>query len=159
MKYTYKYISPIGNITIIYDDNSLFELYFNEEKENANYINNKVIKATIQWLDDYFEGNKSKINIPIKLIGSDFQLKVWKILSEIPYGKTISYGEIAKTIAKTKGIERMSSQAIGNAVGRNPISIIIPCHRVIGKDGNLTGYSGGIDIKRKLLEIENQKIN
>lgn len=90
----------------------------------------------------------------ISFIGTPFQKSVWKILVDIPYGKTITYGEISKILAKKRNIKSMSSQAVGNAVGHNPISIIVPCHRVIGSNGELTGYAGGIDKKRKLLKLE-----
>ena len=92
------------------------------------------------------------------MTGTPFQLSVWKILQQIPYGKTVTYGEIAKEIAREKGLSRMSAQAVGGAVGHNKISIIVPCHRVIGKDGSLTGYAGGIDKKMKLLDLEGVKL-
>ena len=100
------------------------------------------------------EKKHGNTELPLRPMGTEFRRLVWKFLLEIPYGKTITYGEISKKIAKAKNIEKMSAQAIGGAVGHNPISIIIPCHRVIGANGSLTGYAGGIEIKRKLLEIE-----
>ena len=103
-----------------------------------------------EWLDEYFNGLNPRIDFKLKLDGTNFQLKVWKILSEIPYGETVTYGEIAQKISPT-----MSAQAVGGAVGHNPISILIPCHRVLGADGKLTGYAGGIDKKIELLKIEN----
>lgn len=117
-----------------------------------------LIKAK-EWLDRYFNKEKMTIqDMPLAPIGGEFRQMVWKKLCEIPYGKTTTYGEIAKQIAKEMGKKTMSAQAIGNAVGHNPISIIIPCHRVIGKNGDLTGYAGGIDKKIKLLQIENASI-
>ena len=91
---------------------------------------------------------------PIHMIGTPFQLSVWKILTEIPYGKATTYGEIAKQIAEERGLKRMSAQAVGGAVGHNEISIIVPCHRVVGTNGSLTGYAGGINIKKELLKLE-----
>ncbi len=115
-----------------------------------------VFKSANLWLKKYFSGENPPIsNVPIKpLVGTQFQKIVWKILLEIPYGSTITYGEIAREAARRLGKLKMSAQAVGQAVGQNPISIIIPCHRVIGANGNLTGYRGGIDVKIKLLEIE-----
>ena len=110
-------------------------------------------------VDRYFaKENPSIKEIPLAPIGGEFRQKVWKILCEIPYGKTTTYGEIAKRIAKEMDKEKMSAQAVGNAVGHNPISIIIPCHRVVGKYGSLTGYAGGIEKKRILLELERGKV-
>lgn len=115
-----------------------------------------VFKSANLWLKKYFSGENPPIsNVPIKpLEGTPFQKIVWKILLEIPYGSTATYGEIAREAARRLGKLKMSAQAVGQAVGQNPISIIIPCHRVIGANGNLTGYNGGIDVKIKLLEIE-----
>ena len=106
------------------------------------------------WLDLYFSGQKPDFLPPLYSEGTAFQKSVWEILLQIPYGKTISYGEIAHQLAEKRGIPRMSAQAVGGAIGRNPIAIIIPCHRVEGADGSLTGYAGGIDKKVKLLELE-----
>ena len=94
------------------------------------------------------------ISLPLAPMGGDFRKEVWKILCKIPYGKTATYGEIAKEIADKRGVLKMSAQAVGNAIGHNPISIIVPCHRVVGQNGNLTGYAGGIDKKLKLLCLE-----
>lgn len=107
-----------------------------------------------RWLTIYFSGREPDFIPPLHIIGSTFQLAVWEILRKIPYGKTTTYGEIAKTIARQQGLPRMSAQAVGGAVGHNEISIIIPCHRVVGTNGSLTGYAGGIDKKVKLLNLE-----
>ena len=107
-----------------------------------------------RWLDIYFSGREPGFAIPLHLIGSDFQKDVWEILLTIPYGKTMTYGEIAKQVAAEKGLPHMSAQAVGGAVGRNKISIIVPCHRVVGTNGSLTGYAGGIHKKVKLLQLE-----
>ena len=120
----------------------------------------QVFENTKKWLDRYFaKENPSIKEIPLAPIGGEFRQKVWKILCEIPYGQTITYGEIAKRIAKQMNKEKMSAQAVGNAVGHNPISIIIPCHRVIGKNGSLTGYAGGIERKKMLLELEKENVD
>ena len=107
-----------------------------------------------KWLTEYFAGCEPKVNVPLQFTGSDFQESVWKILQNIPYGSLITYGYIAREIAAQLGVTRMSAQAVGGAVGRNPLCIIIPCHRVIGADGSLTGYGGGMWRKVRLLELE-----
>lgn len=159
--YQYNYLSPIGPLTLISDGKSLTNLYIKGQKSflstNNTYIEKsdlEVFLTSKKWLDMYFRGEVPNIKINLKLEGSEFQKKVWNILLEIPYGKVITYKDIAKIIAQERGIKKMSAQAVGSAVGRNPISIIIPCHRVIGSNGNLTGYNGGIDLKRKLFIIE-----
>lgn len=124
-----------------------------EENNNLDII--KLIKC---WLDNYFDKKNPQINnLPLKLNGSKFNQEVWKILKTIPYGQTTTYGEIAKKVALKLNKEKMSARAVGNAVAHNPISIIIPCHRVLGKNNKITGYAGGIDKKIKLLQLENIK--
>ncbi|MGN0733289.1 MAG: methylated-DNA--[protein]-cysteine S-methyltransferase [Emergencia sp.] len=113
-----------------------------------------VFEQTRRWLDIYFEGREPDFTPPLHLIGTDFRKEVWDILKQIPYGQTKTYGEIAEELAARRGIRRMSAQAVGGAVGHNNISIIVPCHRVIGADGSLTGYAGGTDIKAELLRLE-----
>ena len=113
-----------------------------------------VFERTKKWLDSYFSGHNPDFIPPICLKGTSFQEDVWEILNRIPYGKVISYGEIARQIAEKRGLKRMSAQAVGGAVGRNPIAIIVPCHRVIGSNGSFTGYAGGLDKKTELLKIE-----
>ena len=114
-----------------------------------------VFYAAKKWLDRYFAGEKPTIaELPLAPIGNEFRQGVWKILREIPYGKVITYGDIARKMAVQMGRPTMSAQAVGGAVGHNPISIIIPCHRVVGTNGSLTGFSGGITVKTKLLELE-----
>ena len=167
MLYKTYYKSPIGNLILVSDGDNLVGLYMENQKYYLNGIkqeltskdNLQVFENTKKWLDRYFaKENPSIKEIPLAPIGGEFRQKVWKILCEIPYGKTTTYGEIAKRIAKEMDKEKMSAQAVGNAVGHNPISIIIPCHRVVGKDGNLTGYAGGIERKRILLELERRKV-
>ena len=167
MLYKTYYKSPVGNLMLVSDGDNLVGLYMENQKYYLNGLkqeltskdNLQVFENTKKWLDRYFEKEKPSIKeIPLAPIGGEFRQKVWKILCEIPYGQTITYGEIAKKIAKEMHKEKMSAQAVGNAVGHNPISVIIPCHRVVGKDGNLTGYAGGIERKRILLELERGKV-
>ena len=159
------YKSHVGEILIIIENGYLVGLYFVGQKHfieiNRNdYVvddNNELIKRTKEFLDVYFSGLNPKIeNIPLFLKGTNFQKLVWDELLNIPYGETRSYGDIAKKIALKMHKEKMSSRAVGSAIGKNPISIIVPCHRVIGKNGALTGYAGGIDKKRFLLNLENK---
>ena len=113
-----------------------------------------VFHSAVLWLGIYFRSEDPQFLPPILLEGTPFQKSVWELLLQIPYGKTVSYGEIAKTLAERRGIARMSAQAVGGAVGRNPIALIVPCHRVIGADGSLVGFGGGIERKRRLLYLE-----
>lgn len=163
MIYTSFYKSPIGEILLASKDNKLIGAWIEGqkyylEKLDCNIQENDTEEILIKakkWLDRYFNLEKPDIReLTLAPIGGEFRQRVWKILCQIPYGETITYGEIAKQIAKEMGKVKMSAQAVGGAVGHNPISIIIPCHRVIGVNGNLTGYAGGIDIKRKLLKLE-----
>ena len=162
MQYTDTYESPMGRITIAGDGESLTGLWFDGQKYFAVTLAKEheekmlpVFEETDRWLDIYFQGKEAEFLPPVSFAsGSEFRQEVWKILLSIPYGKTMTYGEIAACIAKQRGLTRMSAQAVGGAVGHNPISIIVPCHRVVGTDGSLTGYAGGIDKKIKLLELE-----
>lgn len=129
------------------------ELSFHADRE-AKGANLSVFAQTKHWLDDYFAGKVPGELPPISLQGTAFQKEVWDILLTIPYGKTMSYGEIAAILAGRRGISRMSAQAVGGAVGKNPVGILVPCHRVIGTDGSLTGYAGGLDKKEYLLKLE-----
>ena len=164
MHYISKYSSPIGGITLGRDGKHLTGLWFDGQKYFGStlpteYAENPlpVFEQTKNWLDCYFNGEIPDRLPPLSLHGSPFRLAVWDILKRIPYGEVITYGDIAKKIALQKGIESMSAQAIGGAVGHNPISILIPCHRVVGANGSLTGYAGGIDKKIALLTLE--KVN
>ncbi|WP_290776380.1 methylated-DNA--[protein]-cysteine S-methyltransferase [Anaerofustis sp.] len=168
MIYTKYYSSPIGKILMASKNNKLIGLWIEGQKY---YLSN--LKASLEekndditltkaeiWLNKYFKGEKPDIkDLDLNPIGSEFRQSVWKILCNIPYGKTTTYNDIAKEIAKQKGIEKMSAQAVGGAVGHNPISIIIPCHRVVGTNGSLTGYAGGIDKKIFLLKHEKVDMN
>lgn len=161
MQYITTFESPLGRIWLAADEAGLTGLWFegqkyfalhpdpeNEEKEIP------VLTLAKKWLDVYFSGREPDASVPLHLTGTSFQNEVWKILLKIPYGQTATYGGIAKKIAQKRGIARMSPQAVGGAVGHNKISIIVPCHRVIGADGGLTGYAGGIDKKAALLILE-----
>ncbi len=161
MKYVKNYSSPIGKIILISDGKCLTELMLGKQVNSFRFADEEYREAALEiftqaeaWLDIYFSGNIPGFMPPIHLSGTEFQMAVWEILLSIPYGKTVTYGEIADKIARQRGSKRMSAQAVGNAVGRNPIGIMIPCHRVIGKNGKLVGYAGGIEIKEKLLKIE-----
>lgn len=161
MQYTTTYQSPVGEILLAADEIGLTGLWFDGEKYYAWNLDEKheekeipVFVEVKRWLDIYFSGREPDFMPPMHMLGTDFQKEVWEILRMIPYGKTITYGEIAAKIAKKRGLTRMSAQAVGNAVGRNELSILIPCHRVVGTNGNLTGYAGGIDKKIVLLKLE-----
>jgi len=161
MQYTRYYSSPLGEILLAADDQGLAGLWFVGQKYYAKCLeadheekDTAILDAACEWLDTYFAGKDPGAFSPIHMIGTDFQKSVWKILQSIPYGKTTTYGEISKQIAAHEGLKHMSAQAVGGAVGRNEISIIIPCHRVVGSDGSLTGYAGGIDKKAALLKLE-----
>ena len=161
MTFTQYYDSPLGGILLAADEIGLTGLWFDGEKYYADNLpsdhveqETPVLAQTKHWLDVYFTGKEPDFIPPLHPIGSAFRQSVWEILLRIPYGRTTTYGEIARQIAKEQGISRMSAQAVGGAVGHNAISIIIPCHRVVGTNGSLTGYAGGMDKKRKLLELE-----
>lgn len=166
MKYYTFYISPVGKIMIAGDGDYITGLWIENQKyyaagidKNAQYSPNlNLFQCAGCWLDEYFSGvAMDNYDIPIRPTGSDFQRRVWHILRTVPYGRTITYGTIANEL--TKGTGRAASpRAVGGAVGRNPISIIIPCHRVIGANKALTGYAGGLDVKSKLLGLENIKL-
>ena len=157
-------IPQFGKILLASKDNKLIGLWIDGQKYFLGNLKEEmqekedeiIFVKTKKWLDRYFNGEKPKISeLDLAPMGNDFAKNVWKILCEIPYGEVTTYGEIAKKIAKIMNKDKMSAQAIGGAVGHNPISIIIPCHRVVGSNGSLTGYAGGIDKKIKLLEHEN----
>lgn len=161
MQYIHYYNSPIGLIIISADDIGLTGIWFEGQKYCEKYLEKEyiymktdVLQSTIDWLDTYFSGDQPTSAIPMHIMGSDFEKTVWKILKDIPYGYTKTYGEIAREIAEEKGIVRMSAQAVGGAVGRNRFAILIPCHRVLGAKGELTGYAAGIERKNYLLELE-----
>ena len=156
--------TPLGEVRLRSDGKSLTGLWFvgqvNDAKNNSD-IEMKddlpIFGQVETWLESYFSGKQTPIIFPLQPKGTIFQERVWKILQEIPYGETMTYGEIAQRIAKEKGVATYSAQAVGQAVGKNPISILIPCHRVLGKNGALTGYAGGVHRKEQLLRIERGK--
>lgn len=163
MYYKATYASPLGTITLACDDDHLVGLWVEGQKYHSAAISEELVEKddipvlhmAKKWLDRYFAGERPGISeLPLKPVGGEFRQAVWSILCEIPYGEVTTYGDIAKRIAVKMGKKSMSSQAVGGAVGHNPISIIIPCHRVVGSNGSLTGYAGGIQIKVKLLELE-----
>lgn len=157
------YDSPIGRLVLVGNEAALTGLWFEEQKyymgdlkqEPALNDSLELFEKVRDWLDRYFgKENPSAGELVLAPMGSKFRQEVWKILCEIPYGELTTYGEIAEKTAYKMNIKSMSAQAIGGAVGHNPISIIIPCHRVVGANGSLTGYAGGIDKKIRLLELE-----
>lgn len=163
MYYGTHYKSFLGDIFVASDEENIIGLWIGEQKYIDKTMPKKIVEKgdvpvlqkAVKWLDDYFTGKKPDIALlPLAPAGGEFRQCVWKILMEIPYGELTTYGAIAKEAAKRMGKERMSAQAVGGAVGHNPVSIIIPCHRVVGMNGNLTGYAGGIEKKIKLLEHE-----
>lgn len=165
------YNSPLGGITLACDEEGLTGLWFDGQKyfgggilkggakkeqgaEEKEGKRSPVLEQTVKWLDLYFSGRKPDFTPPLHLVGSEFRHAVWEMLLKIPYGQTTTYKELAGRIAEQRGIKTMSAQAVGGAVGHNPVSIIVPCHRVLGTDGSLTGYAGGIDKKISLLTLE-----
>lgn len=158
---TSHYASPLGGMLLAADNIGLAGLWFEGQKYFAQHLGGEheeketpVLVQAKQWLDVYFAGEEPDFAVPLHVTGTAFQNEVWKILCTIPYGQTMTYSEIAKQIAAKRGLARMSAQAVGGAVGHNPISIIVPCHRVVGTNGSLTGYAGGIDKKIQLLQLE-----
>ena len=166
MTYTQHYNSPLGDILLAADETGLTGLWLDGAKYFADNLpeahteqETSILLEAKHWLDLYFAGNKPDFMPPLHPIGSAFRQAVWNILLQIPYGQTMTYGEIARQLAKKQGRARMSAQAVGGAVGHNKISILIPCHRVVGTNGSLTGYAGGLDKKIKLLELEQADMN
>jgi len=169
MYYMTIYTAPVeglGKFSIVSDGDNITGIWMEGQKnfaatlKEAPEINDElpVFGVAKSWLDRYFSGEAPSISeIPMAPSGSDFRKLIWKLLCDIPYGETTTYGEIARKAAKILGKKSMSAQAVGGAVGHNPISVIIPCHRVIGSDGSLTGYAGGIEKKKILLNHENMQ--
>lgn len=166
IKYVCHYKSPLGDMIMASDSENLLMCLFDKQiigkeemfKNKRNFLL-PVFQDTIHWLDDYFQGKKPNFFPKIKLLGTDFQLKVWNILQQIPYAHLVTYKDVAQQIANQNTNKKVSCQAVGGAVGRNPISVIIPCHRVVGKNHSLVGYSGGLDLKINLLNIEKTDIS
>ena len=175
MDYVFEYISPLGKIYMASDGDALIGLWMEGQKyflqtmgPDAQEADLPIFRQTTAWLDAYFAGKRPQSGskraayalpeLPrLAPRGSEFRQRVWKLLLEIPYGEVTTYGALAKRLAEESGSASMSAQAVGGAVGHNPISILIPCHRVLGADGSLTGYAGGIEVKRRLLQLEGVK--
>lgn len=157
----WRYPSPLGGIFLAADDLGLTGLWFEGQTHDTDRLppeyreeQTPLLLETAHWLDIYFSGEAPGFLPPLHPAGTAFRQAVWQMLLEIPYGQTVTYGGLAARLARERGIPRMSAQAIGGAVGHNPIALIIPCHRVVGTNGSLTGYAGGLERKRKLLELE-----
>lgn len=151
-----RWMSPLGSVTIASDGSSVTGLWFDGQKHYGTTLvpepvlcDLPVFRETIAWLERYFSGDAPAVTPPLRLTGTPFQMAVWELLRGIPYGETVTYGELAQAMDPPT-----SPRAVGNAVGRNPISILIPCHRVMGAGGSLTGYAGGTDRKKALLQLE-----
>lgn len=155
------YESPLGSYVMAEEDGALAGLwlmgqkYFPKELPPAGAGEGEIFTLTRRWLDAYFAGRQPDVSaLPMAPKGSAFARRVWQLLLEIPYGQTVTYGGLAKRLAEQRGLAYMSAQAVGGAVGHNPISVIIPCHRVLGAKNQLTGYAGGLDVKTFLLKLE-----
>lgn len=165
MNYTWHYVSPLGGITLASDGEALIGLWFDGQKYFADTLDGTVEEMYLpvfaeacRWLDIYFSGRQPNFTPLLRMKTTPFRKAVWEVMLTIPFSKTMTYGEIALMVASQKGLRQKSAQAVGGAVGHNSISLIIPCHRVVGSDGSLTGYAGGIDKKVKLLEMEKADI-
>jgi methylated-DNA-[protein]-cysteine S-methyltransferase len=161
MEFTHHYVSPLGGITLASDGEALTGLWFDGQKYYADTLNLRhkekglpVFDEADRWLAIYFSGKEPAFTPKLRMKTTAFRKAVWEVLLTIPFGQIMTYGEIAAVLAKQKGVPHMSAQAVGGAVGHNAISLIIPCHRVVGAKGSLTGYAAGIDKKVKLLEME-----
>ena len=161
MVYTYSFPSPLGEMILVSDGTALTGLWFAGQRhlpplpspqEGGEIL--PVFVRTLRWLDDYFSGRAPGEAPPVRLEGTVFRREVWALLTEIPYGQTVSYGELARRLSERRGGSCVSARAVGGAVGHNPVSLIVPCHRVVGADGSLTGYAGGVERKEKLLALE-----
>lgn len=153
--YCTQYDSPVGRLLLTCQEDALTGIWFDREcSESCTQEDHPILQQTRLWLDAYFWGEDPPAEIPLLLKGTDFQKRVWNLLLTIPYGDVCTYGNLAAAM----GAEQMSAQAVGQAVGKNPISILIPCHRVIGAKGQLTGYAGGLDKKIWLLRHEGRQI-
>lgn len=167
MVHTLRYVSPLGPLLLAEKDGGLMGLwiegqkYFPTQREGwEEQPDAPALVSAAQWLDAYFAGQApSPGTLPLRPEGSAFRLAVWKLLCEIPYGQVTTYGALAIKLAASRGVPHLSAQAVGGAVGHNPLSILIPCHRVVGADGSLTGYAGGIERKKALLTLEGVDID
>lgn len=164
--YTHEVESPVGRISLASDGTALIGLWIEGQKYFARTLEVEpekqcvpVLERAARWLERYFAGEQPEIDFPLAPRGTAFQQEVWDMLCTIPSGELRTYGDLARMIAERRGTAKMSAQAVGGAVGHNPISIIIPCHRVVGSDGSLTGYAGGVSIKQRLLELEGAQMD
>lgn len=165
MHYKTTYQSPLGTLYLAADDGALTGVWYHGSAHfcaglspTAQEHSFEIFSDTTAWLDAYFASKPLPQMPPLRLIGSEFQQQVWELLQEIPYGQTVTYGELAKEVARLRGMDKMSAQAVGGSVGRNRISILVPCHRVVGAQGKLTGYAGGTERKEFLLALESAGI-
>lgn len=161
MHYITHYSSPLGEMLLSGDGEGLTGLWFEGQKHFARGLDGSreeredpLFGTAKRWLDVYFSGREPDFSVPLRLTGTAFQREVWALLRDIPYGHTATYGELAAALAARRGVPRVSARAVGSAVGRNPVSVIVPCHRVVGADGGLTGYAGGLERKARLLALE-----
>ncbi len=161
MVYTSQYSSPLGVITLACDGEAIVGLWFDGQRYDGDILPDEVeereqplLAEARRWLDIYFSGREPDFLPPLRYGSTPFRKRVCEIMLTIPYGNTLRYGDIAAMLARESGLAKMSAQAVGGAVGHNPISLMIPCHRVVGANGNLTGYGGGLDRKRALLALE-----
>lgn len=159
--YKVYYESPLGMILLIADNIGLIGAWFEGQKfypyqlaQEAEEKLTPILQEAIRWLEIYFAGKEPDFTVTMHMQGTAFQEKVWELLRDIPYGETVTYGELAQRVSRQMGRQTMSAQAVGGAVGRNKLSIFIPCHRVLGADGSLTGYAGGVERKKYLLALE-----
>lgn len=161
MQYISHYRSLLGDLLIAGVEEGVTGLWFEGQKyygaglqKEAREKSLPVFETARRWLDIYFSGREPDFSVPLRFEGTAFQRQIWEMLCQIPYGQTVTYGQLAKEAARRQGRPSMSSQAVGGAVGRNRISILVPCHRVVGADGSLTGYAGGLERKAQLLALE-----
>ncbi|MBR1758395.1 MAG: methylated-DNA--[Lachnospiraceae bacterium] len=164
MTYLNHYASPLGQVTLASDGQSLIGLWFDGQAHFGSTITKGAVEQdllvfaqTCKWLDLYFAGEAPDFTPPLRFLGTPFQKEVWNLLLTIPYGQTTTYGALALALARKQGRMSQSAQAVGGAVARNPISLIVPCHRVVGANGSLTGYAGGLEKKKWLLALEQPK--
>lgn len=161
LQFTQEYLSPLGKLLLACDNEGLTGIWFEGQKYfdkglsvKQKALEHEILAQTKAWLDLYFKGQEPSFTPPLKLCGTFFEKLVWQELLNIPYGTVTTYGKLSLKVAKTLNKEHMAAQAVGHAVGLNPVSIIVPCHRVVGSRGNLTGYAAGLERKLKLLELE-----
>lgn len=161
MQFVSHYQSPIGPVTLVAEGDALVGAWFNDQRFFCSTLTpsavagvTPVLNDAARWLDDYFKGMRPEYLPALSFAGSDFRLRVWRLLVEIPYGQTTTYRDLGEKVAQNAGKRRMSAQAVGGAVGHNPICIFVPCHRVLAANGSLAGYAGGLERKEFLLRLE-----